>query len=37
MRDQKSSNREAELPAPTRIGSGDWLDSRFVTHENKSK
>jgi N6-adenosine-specific RNA methylase IME4 len=26
MRDQKSSNREAELPAPPRIGFGDWLD-----------
>ena len=26
MRDQMTSNREAELPAPTRIGSGDWLD-----------
>lgn len=25
MRDQKSSNREAELTAPTRIGSGDLL------------
>jgi hypothetical protein len=25
MRDQMTSNREAELPAPTRIGSGDWL------------
>ena len=25
MRDQKTSNREAELPAITRIGSGDWL------------
>ena len=27
MRDQKSSNREAEQPAPTRIGSGDLLAS----------
>ena len=26
MRDQTTSNREAELTAPTRIGSGDWLD-----------
>lgn len=26
MRDPKSSNREAELTAITRIGSGDWLD-----------
>jgi site-specific DNA-methyltransferase (adenine-specific) len=26
MRDQMTSNREAELTAPTRIGSGDWLD-----------
>jgi hypothetical protein len=25
MRDQTTSNREAELTAPTRIGSGDWL------------
>ena len=25
MRDQPTSNREAELTAPTRIGSGDWL------------
>ncbi len=29
MRDQKSSNREAELPAITRIGSGDLLDTVF--------
>ena len=25
MRDQQPSNREAELPAIPRIGSGDWL------------
>jgi hypothetical protein len=25
MCDQTTSNREAELPAPTRIGSSDWL------------
>jgi hypothetical protein len=25
MRDQPTSNREAELPAIPRIGSGDWL------------
>jgi hypothetical protein len=25
MRDQKPSNREAELTAKPRIGSGDWL------------
>jgi len=25
MRDQTTSNREAELPAPPRIGSGRWL------------
>lgn len=30
MRDQETSNREAELPAPTRIGSGDWLDPKIV-------
>ena len=35
MRDQPTSNREAELTAPPRIGSGDWLDSRFATHEKK--
>ena len=28
MRDQPTSNREAELKAPTRIGSGDWLGRR---------
>ena len=32
MRDQPTSNREAELPAPTRIGSGDWLDGKFLYH-----
>lgn len=32
MRDQMTSNREAELPAPTRIGSGDWLDPKPRTH-----
>ena len=25
MRDQTTSNREAELTAPTAVGSGDWL------------
>jgi hypothetical protein len=30
MRDQPTSNREAELPAPPRIGSGDWLDPKIV-------
>ena len=30
MRDQKTSNREAELPATPRIGSGDWLDPKIV-------
>jgi hypothetical protein len=33
MRDQKSSNREAELPAPTRIGSGDWLGRILIACE----
>jgi hypothetical protein len=30
MRDQKSSNREAELTAPTRIGSGDLLGGSYT-------
>ena len=30
MRDQPTSNREAELPAPPRIGSGDWLGLRLI-------
>ena len=29
MRDQMTSNREAELTAIPRIGSGDWLDGEF--------
>jgi radical SAM superfamily enzyme len=33
MRDQPTSNREAELKAPTRIGSGDLLGSRPMTPE----
>lgn len=36
MRDPKSSNREAELTAVTRIGSGDLLDS-MVELANKWK
>jgi phosphoadenosine phosphosulfate reductase len=31
MRDQPTSNREADMPAPTRIGSGDWLGSTNPT------
>ena len=30
MRDQPTSNREAELTAIPRIGSGDWLDRSIV-------
>ena len=30
MRDQMTSNREAELTAPPRIGSGDWLGVRVL-------
>ena len=37
MRDLQPSNREAELPAPTRIGSGDLLGWLVVKlHEAKS-
>jgi hypothetical protein len=37
MRDQKPSNREAELTAPPRIGSGDWLGAnvKFQTNTNQ--
>ena len=37
MRDQTTSNREAELPAPTRIGSGDWLGITLNININKIK
>ena len=33
MRDQPTSNREAELTAPPRIGSGDWLGRVLVACE----
>ena len=34
MRDQETSNREAELPAIPRIGSGDWLG---ISEQPKTK
>ena len=38
MRDQPTSNREAELPAITRIGSGDLLgDGKTEQNMNESK
>jgi DNA (cytosine-5)-methyltransferase 1 len=37
MRDQPTSNREAELPAIPRIGSGDWLDHERETTQQESQ
>ena len=36
MRDQPTSNREAELNTPTRIGSGDLLGIRSTTNKSKN-
>ena len=36
MRDQTTSNRVAELTAPTRIGSGAWLAGESMTMKTET-